>query len=129
MYFTTIFSKLIYNILEKTKLWGRGGETSRYQGLGEVDYNREQGNLGVQGGGDDGTIDSLTVVVIFFFLYSIFFTYFFKDIKISKRPSGFPGGTVVKNPPPNAGDKRDVGYIPGLGRSPGGGNGNPLQYP
>ena len=34
---------------------------------------------------------------------------------------------VVKNPPPNAGDIRDVGSIPGLGRSPGGGHGNPLQ--
>jgi len=32
---------------------------------------------------------------------------------------------VVKNPPVNAGD---TGLIPGLGRSPGGGNGNPLQY-
>ena len=40
----------------------------------------------------------------------------------------FPGGTVVKNPPPNAGDAGDVGLIPGLGRSPGGRNGNPLQY-
>ena len=36
---------------------------------------------------------------------------------------------VVKNPPANAGDIRDVGSIPGLGRSPGGGNGNPLKYP
>ena len=35
---------------------------------------------------------------------------------------------VVKNPPANAGDARDVAWIPGLGRSPGGGNGNPLQY-
>ena len=35
---------------------------------------------------------------------------------------------VVKNPPANAGDARDVGSIPGLGRSPGEGNGNPLQY-
>ena len=35
---------------------------------------------------------------------------------------------VVKNPPANAGDKRDVGLIPGLGRSPGEGHGNPLQY-
>ena len=35
---------------------------------------------------------------------------------------------VVKNPPANAGDIRDMGLIPGLGRSPGGGNGNPLQY-
>ena len=38
---------------------------------------------------------------------------------------GFPGGSVVKNPPANA---RDAGSIPGLGKSPGEGNGNPLQY-
>ena len=35
---------------------------------------------------------------------------------------------VVKNPPANAGDARDVGLIPGSGRSPGVGNGNPFQY-
>ena len=35
---------------------------------------------------------------------------------------------VVKNPPTNAGDLRDMGSIPGLGRYPGGGNGNPFQY-
>ena len=35
---------------------------------------------------------------------------------------------VVKNPPANARDIRDAGLIPGLGRSPGGGHGNPLQY-
>ena len=35
---------------------------------------------------------------------------------------------VVKNPPANAGDIRDVDSIPGLGRSPGGGHGNLLQY-
>ena len=40
----------------------------------------------------------------------------------------FPGGAVVKNPPANAGDARDAGFIPGMGRSPGVGNGNPLQY-
>ena len=39
---------------------------------------------------------------------------------------GFPGGTVVKNPPANVGDTRDMGSTPGLGRSPGVGNGNPL---
>ena len=38
---------------------------------------------------------------------------------------GFPGGAVVKNPPANAGDVRS---IPGWGRSPGEGNGNPIQY-
>ena len=35
---------------------------------------------------------------------------------------------VVKNLPANAGDIRDMGLIPGLGRSPGGGHGNTLQY-
>ena len=38
---------------------------------------------------------------------------------------GFPGGSVVKNLPGNAGD---VGSIPGSGRPPGEGSGNPLQY-
>ena len=41
---------------------------------------------------------------------------------------GFPGGAVVKNPPANAGDVRDTDLIPGWGRSPREGNGNPLQY-
>ena len=40
----------------------------------------------------------------------------------------FPGGTVVKNQSVNTGDTGDVGLTPGSGRSPGGGNGNPLQY-
>ena len=35
---------------------------------------------------------------------------------------------MVKNLPANAGDIRDIGSIPGLGRSPGEGHGNPLQY-
>ena len=35
---------------------------------------------------------------------------------------------MIKNPPANAGDIRDSGLIPGSGRSPGGGHGNPLQY-
>ena len=35
---------------------------------------------------------------------------------------------VVKNLPDNSGDERNVGLIPGLGRSPGVGNGTPLQY-
>ena len=38
---------------------------------------------------------------------------------------GFPGGSVVKNLPANAEDSRS---IPGLGRCPGGGNGDPLKY-
>ena len=39
---------------------------------------------------------------------------------------GFPGGSVVKNPPASAGA---MGWIPGSGKSPGKGNGNPLHYP
>ena len=45
-----------------------------------------------------------------------------------KEQQGFPGDAVVKNFPANAGDARDVGFIPGLGRTHGVGNGNPLQY-
>ena len=41
---------------------------------------------------------------------------------------GFPDGSVVKNLPANAGDTGDPRSIPGLGRSPGEGNGNLLQY-
>ena len=41
---------------------------------------------------------------------------------------GSPGDSGVKNLPPNAGDAGDMGLIPGLGRFPGEGNGNPLQY-
>ena len=39
--------------------------------------------------------------------------------------TGFPGGSVNEEPDCNAGD---VGSVPGLGRSPEGGHGNPLQY-
>ena len=41
---------------------------------------------------------------------------------------GFSGGAVAKNSPANAGDARDMGSIPGWGRSPGEENGNPLYY-
>ena len=41
---------------------------------------------------------------------------------------GLPGGRVVKNLPASAGDASDVGSVPGLGRSPGVEDGNPLQY-
>ena len=40
----------------------------------------------------------------------------------------FQAVLVVKNLPANAGDVRGMGSIPGSGRSPGGGNGNPFQY-
>ena len=47
------------------------------------------------------------------------------DYLTSNVDQGFAGGSVVKNPPAKAGI---TGSIPEWGRSPGGGNGNPLQY-
>ena len=47
------------------------------------------------------------------------------EYTLSMHYMGFPGGFVVKNPPANAGDD---GLLPGSGRSPGEGNGSPLQY-
>ena len=41
----------------------------------------------------------------------------------------FPGGSDGKESAFNAGDAEDTGSIPGIGRSPGGGHGNPLQHP
>ena len=48
-----------------------------------------------------------------------------RGFQVILHDGGFP---VVKNPPAKAGDTGDSSSIPGLGRSPGGGNGNPLQY-
>ena len=44
------------------------------------------------------------------------------------KVEGFPGGAGGKEPAANEGDKSDMGSIPGWGRSPGGGHGNPLQH-
>ena len=55
---------------------------------------------------------------IFFQVYAFFCCCF----------AGFSGSSVVNNLPANTGDTRDVGLIPGSGRSPREGNGNPLQY-
>ena len=46
-------------------------------------------------------------------------------VGFSRKAKGFPGGSMVKNLPANAGD---MGLIPGLERSPRGRHGNPLQY-
>ena len=52
-----------------------------------------------------------------------FYLYFIYEILGS-----FPSGSVGKESACNAGDTGDMGSIPGLGRSPGEGSGNPLQY-
>ena len=49
--------------------------------------------------------------------------------KVHKIYASAQAVLVVKNPPANAGDMRDAGVIPGLGKNPGEGSGNPLQYP
>ena len=51
-----------------------------------------------------------------------------KILKFVSPVSFLFGASLVKNPPANAGDIRDMGLIPGWGRSPRGGRGNPLQY-
>ena len=52
----------------------------------------------------------------------------FFHLMISLCLVSLPSGTVVKNPPANAGDPGDIGLIPGSGRAPEGGSSNPLQY-
>ena len=47
-------------------------------------------------------------------------------LSLSESPGGFLEGSVVRNPPANAGDTRDAGSIPGSGRTPGVGNGSAL---
>ena len=49
-------------------------------------------------------------------------------LQLKKAQGASQVALVIKNLPANAGDKRDTGSIPALGRSPGEGNGNPLQY-
>ena len=51
-----------------------------------------------------------------------------KELLCPTRVQGPQGGSVLKNPPANAGDTGEVGSIPGLGRCPGEGSGNPFQY-
>ena len=50
-----------------------------------------------------------------------------RQLYLNKAVTGFPGGAVVEILPTSAGDTGDLGSISELGRTPGGGNGNPLQ--
>ena len=58
-------------------------------------------------------------------MITVFLLYFIKRAAANIDTLVTP---VVKNPPAKAGDAGDAGSIPGLGRNPEGGNGNPLQY-
>ena len=64
-------------------------------------------------------------VVFYILIFIDVFIYYYHILSIS---GGFPGGKVVQNPPANAGNGRDVGLIPGSGRSPGVGNGSILAW-
>ena len=55
-------------------------------------------------------------------------TFFWRVQDYLQENLGFPGGLMIKNLPTNARATGEVGSIPGLGRSPGKGSGNPLQY-
>ena len=65
----------------------------------------------------------------YLYLWSIHFVVQHKLMQECKAIMSFLSSSVVKNPPANAQDARIKGSIPGSGRSPGGGNGNSLQYP
>ena len=69
--------------------------------------------------------------MVFVFLFLTYFMIISRSIHVAVNGiisiffMGYPGGSVGKHLPANVGD---MGSIPGLGRSPGEGNGNPLQY-
>ena len=67
-----------------------------------------------------------TLYITYLILRCITYTHIFAYI--SHRIGASQVALVVKNPPVNARDVRDMGSNPRLGRSPGGGHGNPLQY-
>ena len=63
----------------------------------------------------------------FFFLLSVSLFFFLNFLGYVIYIPGFPRGAVVKNMPANAGGTGNMGSVPGSGKSPGEGNGNPLQ--
>ena len=58
----------------------------------------------------------------------LYVVYFYVELDSVKSFRGFSGGTEVKNPPAKAEGIKDVSLMPESGMSPGGGNGNSLQY-
>ena len=119
--FVYIFLININSALSSLSLWLAGSSVNSYlQKVGSSSLTGDQtwapliGSAESPSQGHKGT-PSFTLVVC---------------ICIIRGPSasGFPAGSVVKNPPASAGDTEYAGPIPGLGRSPGGGHGNPLQY-
>ena len=73
---------------------------------------------------------SIQILLAGFLLLSniYFFCYYFPFTCTLDKILSFPVALEVKNLPANTGDLRKVGSIPGSGRCPGGGHGNPFQY-
>ena len=69
---------------------------------------------------------SSLITLVCFSLHSIYYSYTSSICTNEIKGQGFTGGSLVKNPSASTGL---VGSIPGLGRSPGEGNGYPLQHP
>ena len=67
-------------------------------------------------------------VYIYVYIYTHIHISFYFYPYIATYMQAFQVVLVIKKPPANEGDLREAGSIPGLGRSPGGGHGNPLQY-
>ena len=72
-----------------------------------------------------GSSNSLRVCLLVLFKIIVFGLLLFSK---TYRDLSFAGGSVIKNPPANAGDTRNTGSILGVGRSPAEGHGNSLQY-
>ena len=70
-------------------------------------------------------LDVATMKLLMTLAWTLFKINFYWNIAVLRASQV---AQLVKNPPANAGDPGDMGSIPGLGRSPGGGRGNPFQY-
>ena len=92
--------------------------TAAYQAPPSVGFSRQEYWSGVPL--PSPLLDTNLLQIIFVFSFKLF---------LPKAPVGFPDGSAGKESACNAGDTGDIGSIPGSGRSPGRGNGNPLQDP
>ena len=89
--------------------------------------NMESSQL--DGQGIPSMVVCLFLVLLLFFLFFFFFFLSFIYLFGCTQSWASQVALAVKNPSVNAGDKRDASSICGSGRPPGGGHGNPLQYP
>ena len=106
-------------------LWRRGLATHSSSLAWRIPQTEDPGwlqSMGSQRVERDWMTNTFTVILL---IATVGFSDFSSSLYCLKS---FSGNTGVKTLPVNAGDTGDLGSIPGWGRSPGGGNGNPLQY-